>query len=112
MVYYVYFVGELDNVQLVLEFLFGYWLCFSGVMDCLLINQLLLNCWFELWLLVLCVRVQCEGFEIEGLCGLCIDLIGYQLYIVDQVVWCYVFRVLLVDEVGLGKIIEVGLIFY
>ncbi|HBS15899.1 MAG TPA: hypothetical protein DD977_13310, partial [Alcanivorax sp.] len=64
------------------------------------------NRWFELRLSALRARAQREGSEIEGLRGPRIDLIGHQLYIADQVARRYAPRVLLADEVGLGKTIE------
>ena len=53
-----------------------------------------------------------EGSPIQGLRGPRIDLIGHQLHIADQVARRYAPRVLLADEVGLGKTIEAGLILH
>jgi ATP-dependent helicase HepA len=112
MVYHAHPAGEPDNVQPVPESLLGHQLRLSGAMDRLLTNQLSSNRWFELRLSALRARAQREGSEIEGLRGPRIDLIGHQLYIADQVARRYAPRVLLADEVGLGKTIEAGLILH
>ena len=47
-----------------------------------------------------------------GLCGARVDLIPHQLYIANEVANRHQPRVLLADEVGLGKTIEAGLIIH
>lgn len=51
-----------------------------------------------------------ERSEILGLCSARTDLIPHQLYIASEVAKRYAPRVMLADEVGLGKTIEAGLI--
>ncbi|MBF0218768.1 MAG: RNA polymerase-associated protein RapA [Gammaproteobacteria bacterium] len=50
--------------------------------------------------------------EVHGLCGARMNLIPHQLYIAHEVARRYAPRVLLADEVGLGKTIEAGLIIH
>lgn len=50
--------------------------------------------------------------ELSGLVGGRVSLIGHQLYIAEEVGQRYAPRVLLADEVGLGKTIEAGLIIH
>ena len=57
-------------------------------------------------------RFKCRSREIHGLCGARISLIPHQLYIAHEVVARQAPRVLLADEVGLGKTIEAGLILH
>ncbi len=66
-------------------------------------------------------RLRCEGREalarllpspVRGLVGARIDLIPHQIYIAHEVANRPLPRVLLADEVGLGKTIEAGLILH
>lgn len=66
---------------------------------------------FELCLDVLCCCVEVCCLFIWGFVVVCVGLVLYQLCVVGIVVVCCLLCVLLVDEVGLGKIIEVGMIF-
>jgi len=50
--------------------------------------------------------------RVFGLCGARVDLIPHQLYIANEVANRHRPRVLLADEVGLGKTIEAGLIIH
>jgi ATP-dependent helicase HepA len=50
--------------------------------------------------------------SVFGLCGARVDLIPHQLYIANEVANRHQPRVLLADEVGLGKTIEAGLIIH
>jgi len=49
---------------------------------------------------------------VNGLCGARVDLIPHQLYIANEVASRIQPRVLLADEVGLGKTIEAGLVIH
>ena len=55
-------------------------------------------------------RAQMRGFRERGLMGARVDLINHQLFIADEVGRRHSPRVLLADEVGLGKTIEACLI--
>jgi len=57
-------------------------------------------------------RQQQEACLITGLQGPRIDLLGHQLYIASEVGNRHAPRVLLADEVGLGKTIEAGMIIH
>ncbi len=57
-------------------------------------------------------RSRTKKSSVRGFLGGRVDLIGHQFYIADQVAARHVPRVLLSDEVGLGKTIEAGLILH
>lgn len=77
---------------------------FSGQIDSLR--------WFELRYAAMKAKEQQQRCEVNGLQGPRIDLIGHQLYIASEVGNRYAPRVLLADEVGLGKTIEAGMIIH
>lgn len=77
---------------------------FSGQIDSLR--------WFELRYAAMKAKEQQQRCEVNGLQGPRIDLIGHQLYIASEVGDRYAPRVLLADEVGLGKTIEAGMIIH
>ncbi|MCB1837322.1 MAG: DEAD/DEAH box helicase family protein, partial [Alcanivoracaceae bacterium] len=94
------------------EIRLGHRLDLSGASDRLFAKQLDKNGWFELRHAALAARAHAERSRVQGLLGPRIDLIPHQLYIAHQVASRYAPRVLLADEVGLGKTIEAGLIIH
>jgi len=77
---------------------------FSGQIDSLK--------WFELRYLAMKAREKQQGSKIIGLQGPRVDLISHQLHIASEVGGRHAPRVLLSDEVGLGKTIEAGMIIH
>lgn len=85
---------------------------FSSPIDRMLSGQIdPLKC-FSLRLETLKQRQQYESSESVGLIGPRVQLLPHQLYIAEQVASRLHPRVLLADEVGLGKTIEAGLIIH
>lgn len=60
----------------------------------------------------LAFAAQARASELRGLAGARIDLLAHQIWIAHEVAGRYAPRVLLADEVGLGKTVEAGLILY
>ncbi|WP_163558337.1 RNA polymerase-associated protein RapA [Halomonas sp. NO4] len=85
---------------------------FDQARDRLLTGQVDRNDWFDLRFRTLHHHHRVEQNPALGLAGPRIDLIPHQLYIADEVARRRAPRVLLADEVGLGKTIEAGLILH
>jgi ATP-dependent helicase HepA len=77
---------------------------FSGQIDSLR--------WFELRYSAMKAKELQQRCTVNGLQGPRVDLIGHQLYIASEVGNRFAPRVLLADEVGLGKTIEAGMIIH
>ncbi|QEA38011.1 RNA polymerase-associated protein RapA [Pistricoccus aurantiacus] len=85
---------------------------FDQARDRLLTGQVDRNDWFDLRFRTLRHHQRIEQNPALGFAGPKIDLISHQLYIADEVAGRHAPRVLLADEVGLGKTIEAGLILH
>ena len=83
----------------------------SGNIDRFHLRNLNLNDELELHIAAWNVRGIELGSKVRGLCGSRVELLGHQLYLAQRVAQLGFPRVLLADQVGLGKTIEAGLIF-
>ncbi|MCW8874583.1 MAG: RNA polymerase-associated protein RapA [Gammaproteobacteria bacterium] len=70
------------------------------------------DAWFSLRDLAQEARQRLSRSDLRGLCGGRTSLLPHQLYIAHEVANRYAPRVLLADEVGLGKTIEAGMILH
>ena len=68
--------------------------------------------WYDLRQDILRMQSALAGHPLKGLMGARVDIIEHQLYIAHEVGKRLAPRVLLADEVGLGKTIEAGLIIH
>lgn len=84
----------------------------SKTIDRLFSGQIDASNWFELRYAAMCARQRLETSPVSGLQGPRVDLIAHQLYVANQVANRHAPRVLLADEVGLGKTIEAGMIIH
>tara|TARA_R110001606_G_scaffold348746_1_gene498385 strand:- start:11178 stop:14042 length:2865 start_codon:yes stop_codon:yes gene_type:complete len=85
---------------------------FSQPQDRLFAGQIDKNRQFELRIETLAHQHQLQQTSVFGLMGARVQLLPHQIYIAYQVSQRHAPRVLLADEVGLGKTIEAGLILH
>ena len=110
----IVYIGETDDGELreLSEAQIADSMQFNQARDRLLTGQVDRNDWFDLRFRTLHHFHRIEQNPALGLAGPKIDLIAHQLYIADEVSRRHAPRVLLADEVGLGKTIEAGLILH
>ena len=110
----IVYIGETDDGELceLSEAQIADNMQFNQARDRLLTGQVDRNDWFDLRFRTLHHFHRIEQNPALGLAGPKIDLIPHQLYIADEVSRRHAPRVLLADEVGLGKTIEAGLILH
>ena len=85
---------------------------FSQPQDRLFAGQIDKNSQFELRIETLAHQHRLQQTSVFGLMGARVQLLPHQIYIAHQVSKRHAPRVLLADEVGLGKTIEAGLILH
>ena len=101
-----------DGVSVLPELELNSFVQFSHPQDRLFAGQIDQNRAFELRLDTLSHFRRLQKSPVAGLLGPRIQLLPHQLYIANEVARRYAPRVLLADEVGLGKTIEAGLIIH
>jgi len=85
---------------------------FSQPQDRLFAGQIDKNSRFELRIAALAHQHRLQQLSSYGLMGARAELLPHQIYIASKVAQRYAPRILLADEVGLGKTIEAGLILH
>ena len=94
------------------EMMLDHFIKFNKPHDRLLNGQFDRLDWYQLRKKSLKLQHQQQQSELTGLVGGRVSLIPHQLYIAEEVGKRFAPRVLLADEVGLGKTIEAGLIIH
>lgn len=111
----VYMVKAIENSDQLIplpETQISHYLKLDQATDRLFSGQIDSSKWFELRFSAMKAREKQQSSQIIGLQGPRVDLIGHQLHIASEVGNRFAPRVLLSDEVGLGKTIEAGMIIH
>ncbi|MES2599019.1 MAG: RNA polymerase-associated protein RapA [Verrucomicrobiota bacterium] len=106
MLFYLGTEGEISEAELADT------ISFSKPEDRLMASQIDDLTTFDLRVEALQRRAQIRQSAVRGFCGGRVDLLPHQMFIANEVGSRLVPRVLLADEVGLGKTIEAGLILH
>jgi len=105
-------IDENDQFMVLPELELDSFVQFNKPQDRLFAGQIDKNRAFQLRLETLHHHRRLQQSPVAGMLGARIQLLPHQLYIASEVASRYAPRVLLADEVGLGKTIEAGLIIH